>query len=109
MFIRGVEHIEPLLSKVHFSAKMVLNNHGVIIFPVTQEHRNQKSDQISYEDDYKGNALAAMLAPNSIEIRFHQDFSDQDVSKLVSSLKQHPNLNFLKDWKATYQGRILNQ
>jgi len=105
MVVRGLEYIEPLLSHVSFSAKLVFNQSGAIFFPVNREHRNQKSDSISYEDNYRGNALAAMLAPHRIEIRYHQDFSDADVAEIVASLKQHPDLEFMKDWEVTYQGR----
>ena len=105
MVIRGLDHIEPLLSHVSFTAKLVFNQSGAIFFPVNREHRDQKSDSISYEDNYKGNALAAMLAPNRIEIRYHRDFTDTDVSAIVISLKQHPDLHFMRDWEVTYQGR----
>jgi len=108
MVIRGQEFIEPLLSQVSFSAKMVLNQSGAIFFPVNREHRDQKSDLISYEDNYKGNALAAMLLPNKIEIRYHQEFSDSEVSAIVTSLKKNPDVCFLKDWEVTYQGRSIH-
>ncbi len=86
---------------------MVFNSNGAIFFPVNKEHRDQKSDRISYEDNYKGNALAAMLTPDKIEIRFHQEYSDTEVALIISALKQQPDMCFLKNWEVTYQGRSL--
>ena len=108
MFIRGTDFIIPLLDQQHFSAKMVFNEHGAIIFPVHQEHRNQSAMNISYEDNYKGNALAAMLAPDIIEIRYHKMFTDNQVAKIIKTLKAHSEFVFLSDWRVTYQGRFLD-
>ena len=107
MIVIGVGHIMPLLVQQHFSAKMVFNGHGAIVFSVHQEHRTQTAEKISYEDNYKGNALAAMLAPNKIEIRYHNAFTDARVAIIIAQLKQHPDLYFMVDWNATYQGRQL--
>lgn len=107
MIIIGTEFIEPLLHQQYFSAKMVFNSHGVIIFSVHQEHRSQSAANVSYEDNYKGNALAAMLAPNKIEIRYHKSFTDNRVAEIINALKQEPNLSFMVNWKTTYQGRLL--
>ncbi len=108
MLVRGTDFIKLLLTQQYFSAKMVFNAQGAIIFPVNQEHRNQKAEAISYEDDYKGNAMAAMLAPNKIEIRYHQSFTDTQVANIIKSLKQHPELDFMLNWQTTYQGRPLD-
>lgn len=108
MVIRGTEFIKPLLEQQYFSAKMVFNAHGAIIFSVHQEHRAQTVENISYEDNYKGNALAAMLAPGKIEIRYHKSFTDNQVARIISGLKLHPDLFFMSDWHVTYQGRNLD-
>lgn len=108
MFIRGTDFIKPLLTQPYFSAKMVLNAYGVIIFSVHQEHRTQTAAQISYEDNYKGNAMAAMLAPNKIEIRYHKAFTDAQVTAIITQLKEHPDLDFMTDWNVTYQGRSID-
>ncbi|MBL4697315.1 MAG: hypothetical protein JKX70_00630 [Phycisphaerales bacterium] len=108
MIIIGTDFIKPLLDQQYFSAKMVFNAHGVIIFSVHQEHRNQTAENISYEDNYKGNALAAMLAPGKLEIRYHKAFADKQVAVIIAQFKQHPDLSFMADWTATYQGRLLD-
>jgi len=108
MLLIGADYLEGLVEQGGFySAKVVFNAKGAIFFPVNQEHRNQKASGISYEDNYKGNALAAMIAPGKIEIRYHQGFTDQVVANIIQSLLAQPGLEFLKDWQATYQGRPL--
>lgn len=95
-------------SQPGFSAKMVFNKNGALIFPATQQHREMKAENISYDDNYKGNALAAMLSRGLIEIRFHKSFSDAAVARLVSSLLQTPEMAFMKGWRVTYQGRPIS-
>jgi len=38
-----------------------MNEIGILIFPASAQHATVKADGISYEDDYKGNALAAVF------------------------------------------------
>jgi hypothetical protein len=87
---------------------MVFNENGAIFFRVNEQHCNQKAEGISYEDNYKGNALAAMLASGKVEIRYHQQFSDNRVASIVASLMEQPRLSFMKGWQVTYQGRALS-
>ncbi|MFC1743054.1 hypothetical protein ACFL35_03595 [Candidatus Riflebacteria bacterium] len=94
-------------TREHFQFKMVFNEDGAIVFPVTMEHRDQKFKRISYKDNYQGNALAAMLMPGKIEIRFHADFDDERVKNIIIKIKDQPELEFLKNWRVVYQGRIL--
>ena len=107
MLIIGLDQIKPDLLQQHFTAKMVFNAHGALFFPTSEEHQTQSADQISYEDNYKGNAMAAMLAPNKIEIRYHKAFTDAQVARIIKALKAHPELVFMSDWQTTYQGRPL--
>ena len=62
MHFQGLDLISQLATQDHYQAKMVFNAHGVIFFPTSQEHRDQSGPNISYADNYKGNALAAMTA-----------------------------------------------
>lgn len=92
----------------HFSAKMVLNGEGAIFFPVSGEHRDHSAPGIRYADNYQGNALAAMLSPQLIEVRYHAAFKDEEVADIIRSLAALPELAFLAGWRATYQGRSLH-
>ena len=108
MFLSGVEFLKSLTSQAGFSAKMVFNEDGALFFASNLQHRDQKGPQISYEDNYAGNALAAMLAPGRIEIRYHQRFTDRQVAKIIETLLAEPPLGFMRGWEVTYQGRRLD-
>ncbi|MGD1917195.1 MAG: hypothetical protein ACFCBV_13550 [Phycisphaerales bacterium] len=86
-------------------AKLVFNDRGFIAFPTTIQHNTMKAEGISYEDNYAGNALAAMLKPGVIEVRFHRDFSDRAVGVLLSKLVTTTVLSEFGPLSATYQGR----
>ncbi len=107
MYLTGVEFLKTLNEQAGFSAKMVFNESGALFFSVNLQHRDQKGPQISYEGDYAGNALAAMLAPGWIEIRYHKDFSDARVTEVLRTILAEPKLAFMRDWRVTYQGRRL--
>ncbi len=105
MQIIGADFVRDLADAGGFSAKMVLNEFGANLFPVTSEHRAQKAIGLSYEDDYRGNALAAMLAPGRIEVRFHRDFADARVTHILDGLLVQEPVAFMRDWSRLYQGR----
>lgn len=107
MHIQGLDYIAELACQEHYQAKMVFNAHGVIFFPVTQEHRNQSGPNIRYADDYKGNALAAMISPGKIDVRYHRDYTDAQVTEILTNLLAHSSCDFLHPIQATYQGRPL--
>lgn len=105
MLILGTEHLEPVLSGDKHDAKLVFNKRGVIALPGDRQHRECKAEGISYEDDYVGNALAAMIRRDAIEIRFHKSFSDRDVTSIITLLLA---LDAFEPWRSaeiTYQGR----
>lgn len=107
MLLIGIEYIQSA-AEPGWSAKMVFNDRGAIFFSVKRQHREAKAEGISYEDNYKGNALAAMLVPGKIEIRFHKAFSDSAVTDLVRTLLTDPRLSSMSGWQVTYQGRRLS-
>jgi hypothetical protein len=109
MLILGAAYLKSLVSQPGgFSAKMVFNANGAITFPVSEAHRDQKAAGISYADDYAGNALAAVLARGKIEVRYHRDFTDSQVAAIIVALCSQPELSFMRDWRVTYQGRVLS-
>ncbi len=105
MILLGLEYVQTLAGRDHFSAKMVFNHSGAIFFPTSGEHRDQTAPGIRYADNYKGNALAAMLAPGRIEVRYHAGYSDEEVADVLRTLLARPELEFMAHWRATYQGR----
>jgi hypothetical protein len=104
----GVDHAAALVEGRTYSAKLVFNQSGAIFGPVWTQHRDMKATSISYEDDYKGNALAAMLAPGKIEIRFHKAFKDQKVATILRQLLAAPELAAMRSWQVTNQGRPID-
>ena len=89
------------------SAKMVLNERGAVLLGASREHREMKAAGISYEDNYKGKALAAMLAPGLVEIRYHAGCTDGAVERLMKHLLACEELSRMSGWRVTYQGRLL--
>lgn len=107
MMVIGIEYLDALHASRVADAKMVFNARGAIIFPARLQHRDMKVEGISYEDNYAGNALAAMLRPSEIEVRFHQAFDDREVARIIARLLAQPELASLAIAQVTYQGRPL--
>ncbi len=107
MIVCGAEHLEDLTAGRVYDVKMVFNDHGAVVFPAKRQHREMKAEGISYEDDYRGNALAAMIRRNTIEIRFHRAFDDRAVAGIVSQLLATPEFVCLSNAQVTYRGRAL--
>lgn len=108
MLLAGLEHLFALVEGTAFEGKVVINERGAVFGPVSTQHRDLRADGIAYADDYKGNALAAMLRPGEIEVRFHKAFTDDEVACLIRALSTEPQLAFVLQWRTTYQGRRLD-
>jgi hypothetical protein len=107
MKIYGADLMKRLSAQDHFSAKVVFNENGAVFFPISQQHRDTKVEGVSYEDDYKGNALAGIISNGKIEIRYHSAFSSERVAALAHSLFLETEVEFLKSIKIYYQGKPL--
>lgn len=107
MKVFGFESIQPLLDQDGFLFKIVANEVGAILFPHTTEHREMQQPGICYADVSHGNALAAMVVPGRIEFRFHRDFSDERVHRLIKTLLAQPEFSFASTFEVSYQGRVL--
>jgi len=73
-----------LLHAHHGNLKFILNDTGILFFAAAQQHRDVKTPELSYEDDYRGNAVAGLVLPDRVEIRFHQGFSPEHIRSLWS-------------------------
>jgi hypothetical protein len=105
VIVHGTEHLEEVMAGRLHDVKMVFNERGAIVFPAKRQHREMKLEGISYEDEYRGNALAAMVRRDAIEIRFHRTYDDRAIARIVSSLVKMPELACLATAQVTYQGR----
>src|SRR5262249_24681097 len=99
MLIVGADEAVGVATGTAHSAKMVFNQRGAIFFPIAHQHRDTKAEGISYEDDYRGNALAAMISPGQIEVRYHSAFTDRDVVRVLQALMEMPELAMIRDWR----------
>jgi hypothetical protein len=94
-----------LLKQATGSLKFILNDSGILFFPATQQHRDTKSHGLSYEDDYRGNAVAGMVMADRVEIRFHKAFSDDRIRTIWRRLLSSPELASARFGQLYYQGR----
>ena len=85
--------------------KFILNESGIVFFPARQEHRDLKLPGLSYEDEYRGNAVAGMLLPDRVEIRYHQAFSDERIRNLWAKVLAIPDIARAGLGPLYYQGR----
>ena len=53
-----------------------MNDNAIAFFPTTQQHRDLKTHGLSYEDEYRGNAVADATL-DRIEVRFHAAYSEE--------------------------------
>ena len=108
MIVIGAENLaERLKDEPLRRLKALLNETGIVIFPASTQHAAIKLRGISYEDDYKGNALAAIFDGHKFEIRWHRDFSEIRVKQLVDTLRRQPQLNSIENHLVTYGGNAL--
>lgn len=109
MIVEGVQLIQRSAAQPGQTCKFILNDSAIVFFTTLQQHNSVKSHGLSYEDDYRGNALAGTFGSGKIDIRFHRDFSDEHVRNIWSRVCAQAELSFLKPWPAFYQGRKLHR
>jgi len=107
MNVIGTELVHEELQQPGYFFKAVLNDFGAAFFPGKAEHRTVKLAGLSYEDDYKGNALAVIVTNGRIEIRNHRDFSAGRVTTIMQALLEHPDLRCLQGFSVQYRGEKL--
>ena len=105
MKISGIDSIKPYTDLPGYFVKCLLTDFAAVLFPGSLQHRDVKRDGVSYEDDYRGNALAATITPGRIDIRFHKDYADDRVRRICHELLQSPEMDWASSFAAFYQGR----
>src|SRR5580658_9676782 len=103
MVVIGAENLaEKLKAEPLRQYKALMNETGIVIFPASIQHVTIKTHGLSYEDDYKGNALAVIFDGRKFEIRWHREFSEARVKSLVGELLKQPEMPALKEHSVTY-------
>ena len=103
----GLETISQEISTAGYFVKCIVNTSAAIFFSGSIQHRDVKLEGVSYEDDYRGNALAATITPGKIDVRFHRDYSDSSVCSVFERLLALPELSWAAGFTVRYQGRVL--
>ena len=105
MVIVNAELVRRALKQPGATVKFILNDNAIVFFSATQQHRDIKTDGLSYEDNYQGNAAAGLLSSGHVEVRFHARFSESHIRTLWSRIRALPELHDLDLGKLYYQGR----
>jgi hypothetical protein len=71
------------------------------------QHWDVKPEGLSYEDDYRGNAVAGLFVGSRAEIRFHSAFSEERISNLWSQFLAAPECAGFSSGRPTYQNRAI--
>ena len=107
MIIHGHEILNTEIQNQGYFLKAIANTVEAAFFPGSIQHRDMKISGLSYEDDYKGNAVACVIQPGQIQVRFHKRYQDGDVERIFRKLFQMPELSMLSEFDVSYQGRPL--
>ena len=107
MKLYGVDTLLAAFESDGFLLKMILNESAACLFPHTSEHSDAMQPGLCYKHDSQGNALAAMVKPNPIEIRHHNAFSENRVRHVLGLLLSAVDSDDLRGFAVQYQGRLL--
>jgi hypothetical protein len=97
-----------LLARSNGSLKFILNDAGIVFFPAAQQHRDVKMPGSSYEDEYRGNAVAGLITQAHVEIRFHTAFSDERIRALWARVLRIREIANAGLGPLHYQGRLMS-
>jgi len=107
MILHGIDYLNEQLVQQGYFFKALARKGEVAFFSGLIQHRDMKIGGLSYEDDYLGNALACVIKPGEIEVRYHQDYSDAVVLEIFRDLLGQAVGSGLAGFRVSYQGRML--
>jgi len=107
--IHNPEFLREALKSPHPYFKFILSDEGIVFFPEARQHRSMKVPGLSYEDDYRGNAVAGLIISGRVEIRFHSAFSDNRIRNLWTQVRENSVVadTGIESFSLHYQGRHL--
>ena len=103
----GIESITQEIAAEGYFVKCIVNSSAAIPLPGTIQHRDVKREGVSYEDDYRGNAMAVTITPGKIDIRFHQNYPDDAMRTIFEGLLWLSDMSWATGFTVRYQGRNL--
>lgn len=104
MNVNGFDLMAPRMEQPAFFFKFILNDKGIAFFSDKQEHNAVKIIGLSYEPEYKGNAMAGSVKKGRIDIRRHAHFSDEHVKTIMHNVMTIPELEKLRNMDIYYGG-----
>ena len=93
----------------NYQFKLVFNDRGVIVIPGTTQHNTARAPGIWYEHDHRGNALAAMVYRDTIEVRGHADFTPERVRGILMRLSRLSPIGLMLGMPITYRGKPIGK
>jgi len=103
----GLETISHEVTSGGYFVKCIATASIAVFFPGSVQHRDVKQEGASYEDDYRGNAMAATITPGAIDIRFHKAFPDDSVRTIFQRLLKCEEMAWAAGFTVRYQGRVI--
>ena len=107
MNVLGISTIAEESTREGYFVKCIITKTVALFFPGTIQHRDMKQGGASYEDDYRGNAMAATITPGRIDVRFHEAYTDHTVEDIFRTLLRMPEMGWATTFSVRYQGRHL--
>ena len=107
MKLHGAELVAVESTSDGFFFKCIANESEVAFFSGAIQHRDLKIASLSYEDDYRGNAVAGTITKGVIDVRFHEKYSDEKIAKIFASILESPEVASIAGYCVRYQGRVL--
>ncbi|MEM7697411.1 MAG: hypothetical protein AAF236_03295 [Verrucomicrobiota bacterium] len=103
----GLETVSEEFTRNGYFVKCIVNSTAAVFFPGSIQHRDVKREGVSYEDDYRGNAMAATITPGVIDVRFHEAYPDESVRTIFGRLLELESMAWASGFMVRYQGRPL--
>ena len=92
--IPGLNLVKPWVGTA-ITFKAIANDSGIAFFSKETQHKSVKVAGLSYEDDYKGNAVAIIFGEGRADIRYHREFKPGRLKDMLSKLVSDPQLTAL--------------
>lgn len=105
MNVSNLEFAQEQIKSEFYSFKALLSEKAIHFFPGNLQHIEQKTPDLSYDGEEKGNSLAVIINERRVEIRIHKRFQQEQISKIITSLLGIPNLAFLAGKPILYGGK----